>query len=189
MWHRSHWLKVNWQLLRGCCAIEEGEMAERKLRWREKAVGFCDGTNGEAGRWFVRAGRVGEKNWKGGRAKWEAGEAATANGVELAVRERWESGEKEGVCSGEASDSFTAGSGPLNDSLFLHDFTSWQSTGLLVAPLQLYHYLLALSLLRICETEVVNAEGLVPWLLGRGRGRERGRQIWDGAVAVKSKGF
>lgn len=51
-------------------------------------------------------------------------EAAAANGVGLAVGERWESGEKEGVCGREDCDSFTAGRGPLNDSLFLHDFTS-----------------------------------------------------------------
>lgn len=80
--------------------------------------------------------------------------------------------EKEEVGTGEASDSFTAGRGPINDSLFLHDFTSWQSTGLLVALLQLYHYLLALSLLRICESELVNVEGSGPWGLGRGQGRK-----------------
>lgn len=57
--------------------------------------------------------------------------------------------ERKSVGRRQASDSSTTGRGPLNDSLFLHDFNSWQSTGLLAASWQLYHYLLALSLLCI----------------------------------------
>lgn len=47
----------------------------------------------------------------------------TANRVGLA-EERWEYRERERVGRRQASDSSTTGRGPLNDSLFLHDFNS-----------------------------------------------------------------
>lgn len=47
----------------------------------------------------------------------------TANRVGLA-EERWEYRERERVGRRKASDSSTTGRGPLNDSLFLHDFNS-----------------------------------------------------------------
>lgn len=87
--------------------------------------------------------------------------------------------ERERVGRRKASDSSTTGRWPLNDSLFLHDFNSWQSTGLLVASWQLYHYLLALSLLCILRLRWWR------WRVGAmgfggcgGWGRERESRLW-----------
>lgn len=57
-----------------------------------------------------RTGSWGEWGMKRRKSEMRGGgEAATANGVGLTEGERWESGEKEGVGSREASDSSTAG--------------------------------------------------------------------------------
>lgn len=134
------------------------QLASEGKRWKrgnwdgECGCGAWQGKDREKGYdWLVQDRRKNERGterMEEGREKWEKGKGVTANGVGLA-EERWESREKERVGRRQASDSSTTGRGPLNDSLFLHDFNSWQSTGLLVASWQLYHYLLALSLLCI----------------------------------------
>lgn len=124
----KRWKRVNWDGECGCGAWQGKD--------REKGYD-----------WLVQDRRKNERGterMEEGREKWEKAEGVTANGVGLA-EERWESREEERVGRRQASDSSTTGRGPLNDSLFLHDFNSWQSTGLLVASWQLYHYLLALS--------------------------------------------
>lgn len=139
---------------------ESGEKVEAKMGvcgwwW---GWGVMLGTETKRGRereglWLVgkRPEEIRRRYWEDetGRENWEDGEGVTANGVGLA-EERREYREWERVGRRQAmSDSSTTGKGPLNDSLFLHDFNSWQSTGPLVASWQLYHYLLALSLLCI----------------------------------------
>lgn len=138
-----------------------GERKERRLLqqqpkygWKEK--GIWDGKRGCIGcrRWdydWLDEDRGGKKEKSteridSGREKWEKDEGVTANGVGLAEERREYWGR---VGRRQPSDSSTTGRGPLNDSLFLHDFNFWQSTGLLVASWQLYHYLLALSMLCI----------------------------------------
>lgn len=65
----------------------------------------------------------GTERMEAGREKRVEGEGVTANRVGLA-EERWECRERERVGRRQASDSSTTGRGPLNDSLFLHDFNS-----------------------------------------------------------------
>lgn len=158
----AHWKVTVFPLPEGKMTGErrmlQQQPASEGKRWKrgnwdgECGCGAWQGKDREKGYdWLVQDRRKNERGterMEEGREKWEKGEGVTANGVGLA-EERWESREKERVGRRQASDSSTTGRGPLNDSLFLHDFNSWQSTGLLVASWQLYHYLLALSLLCI----------------------------------------
>lgn len=157
----SHCLEVKRQV-RGECNNQWVKERSRKEE-SEMESGMLVG-GGVGGLWLVGRGQKkegeGTERMETGREKWEDGKGVTANRVGLA-EERQQYRGRERVGRRQVSDSSTTGRGPLNDSLFLHDFNSWQSTGLLVASWQLYHYLLALSLLCILRLSLwrVDATG------------------------------
>lgn len=102
-------------------------MAERETEMaREGCWGLAGGKIGkQADDWSAQDGGGEKKKMKRRKSEMGGGRGSDCKwGGTGRGRERWESGEKEGVGSREASDSSTAGRGPLNDSLFLHDFTS-----------------------------------------------------------------